>query len=223
MAATPPDVERLRRRFQFPAAEGEHLFLSQLYSDGQRPLSFSLVGPFIGAPQAAMLMETLAAWGARRIIFFGWCGALAPSVQSGDVVVPCGAFVDEGTSRGYGCDTDRVRPFSSALQSELNAQLSRDGIVCQEGWVWSTDAVFRETERKVCHYQTLGALVVEMELSVLYTVGRHLGIELAAVLVVSDELSTLQWRPGFKTVLFKEARLAVCESIASFVERSAPC
>ena len=65
-----------------------------------------------------------------------------------------------------------------------------------------------------------GALAVEMELSALYTVGRQLNLELGAVLVVSDELSTLKWRPGFKSDRFKTARTAVCEAIASYVERS---
>ncbi len=222
MAATHPDLVRLRQRLVSASAKGEPLFLSRYYA-GVPPLSaFGLAGPFMGAPLAAMLLETLAAWGARRFVFMGWCGALAPSLQNGDVLVPCGAFADEGTTRAYGCNLDRVTPVSPEFQATFNTHLRRHGIDCQEGWVWTTDAVFRETADKVRHYRDRGALAVEMELSALYTVGSHLNVELGAVLVVSDELSTFKWRPGFNTDRFQAARHAVCEAIASYVERSQP-
>ena len=220
MAATHPDVVQLRRRFEIPAGDGEPLFLSQLYPGRPQPADFSLVGPFMGAPQAVMLMETLAAWGVRRIVFVGWCGALVSTVKSGDVVVPQGAFADEGISRAYGCRDPRVQPTSPAFQSQLNTHLGQNGLAYHEGWIWTTDAVFRETELKVRHYQSLGALAVEMELSALYSVGRHLSVELGAVLVVSDELSSFKWEPGFKSERFKATRTAVCQAIGSYVERS---
>ena len=220
MAATHPDVLQLRRRFKIPAGDGESLFMSRLYPGAPQPADFSLVGPFMGAPQAAMLMETLAAWGAQRVVFLGWCGALQPSVKSGDVIVPQGAFADEGTSPAYGSERLQVAPVSPAFQSQLNTHLRQNGLTCHEGWIWTTDAVFRETAAKVRHYQSLGALAVEMELSALYSVGRHCGIELGAVLVVSDELSSFKWRPGFKSERFKTTRTAVCEAIGSYVERS---
>ncbi len=219
MAATQPDVTLLRRRLDLPAA-GEFLFLSCYYPEASPVSRWGLAGPFMGAPQVAMLMETLAAWGARRFIFLGWCGALTPSVVSGDIVVPCGAFADEGTSRAYGYPEQAVRQPSPGLQAEFNAHLRRCGLDGHEGWVWTTDAVFRETEDKVRHFREQGALAVEMETSTLFTVARHLDVDLGAVLVVSDELSTFKWRPGFKTDRFKIARAAVCEAIASYVERT---
>ncbi len=126
------------------------------------------------------------------------------------------------STRAYGSDASRVAPASPAFQSEFNAHLHQNRIDTREGLIWTTDAVFRETADKVRHYRDLGALGVEMELSALYTVGKHLDIELGAVLVVSDELSTFKWRPGFKTDRFKAARNAVCEAIASYVEQSQP-
>ena len=220
MAATHPDLAQLRRRLELTDEKGEPLYLSRYYPGAPPLATFGLAGPFMGAPLAAMLMETLAAWGARRFVFVGWCGALAPPLQNGDIVVPCGAFADEGTTRAYGCDQDRIAPASPDFQSALNNHLLQSGIDCQEGLVWTTDAVFRETEDKVRRYRDLGALAVEMELSALYTVGRHLNVDLGAILVVSDELSTFKWRPGFKTDRFKSARAAVCEAIAAYVERA---
>ena len=220
MAATSLDVMQLRRRLALPPGQGEALFLSRYYASDVQEAAYGLVGPFMGAPQAVMLMETLAAWGARRFVFIGWCGALVSSVTSGDIILPCGALTEEGTSRAYGLTDDRVPLPSSGFQSELNTHLQQAGLSGQEGWVWSTDAVFRETEAKVRHYRRRGALAVEMELSALYTVGAQLNLELGAVLVVSDELSTLKWRPGFKSDRFKAARTAVCEAIANYANRS---
>jgi len=47
-----------------------------------------VVGPFVGAPYAAMLLETLIAWDVEKIIFFGWCGAISHDVKIGDIIIP---------------------------------------------------------------------------------------------------------------------------------------
>lgn len=222
LAATTPDVVQLRRRLALDPNAGQHLFLGRYYPGESSGPGTGLAGPFMGAPQAAMVLETLAAWGARRFVFFGWCGALAPDVRTGDILMPGGAFVDEGTSSAYGGEVSEVPAPSPAFQSELNTHFHQQGVACREGRIWTTDAVFRETAAKVRHYQNQGALAVEMELSALFSVARYLNVELGAVLVVSDELATLEWRPGFKSERFRDARRAVCEAIASYVERSQP-
>ena len=79
--------------------------------------------------------------------------------------------------------------------------------------VLTTDAVFREIPEKVVNYQKRGVLAVEMELSALFTVGKSYGVDMAGILVVSDELSTLKWKPGFKTDDFKKGRMAVTDII----------
>ncbi len=214
MAATHPDLSQLRRRLGLTDDKGEPLFLSRYYPGAPPITAYGLAGPFMGAPQAAMLMETLAAWGARRFVFVGWCGALAPPLQNGDIVVPCGAIADEGTTRAYGCDQDRIAPASPDFQSELNDHLLQSGIDCREGLVWTTDAVFRETEDKVRRYQELGAQAVEMEISACLTVTHMRQLQFAALLTVSDELSDLRWRPGFSDPRFKKA----CQDVSQTIE-----
>ncbi len=75
-----------------------------------------------------------------------------------------------------------------------------------EGRVWSTDAPFRETVKKVIHYQQAGALAVDMETSALFTVASFRGILMAVALVVSDELSSLTWVHGFRDRGFLRTR-----------------
>lgn len=90
----------------------------------------------------------------------------------------------------------------------------KSGTPFQEGDIWSTDAIFRETREQVSRYQEQGILAVEMELSALFTVGRFHGIDIAGILVVSDELSTLQWQPGFRDERFKQSRETICRFIS---------
>ena len=81
------------------------------------------------------------------------------------------------------------------------------------GPVWTTDAPFRETPAKVSDYQRRGALAVEMECSALFTVAAFRAVSAAALLVVSDELSSLTWRPGFRDPRFTRGREAACDAI----------
>jgi uridine phosphorylase len=218
MVAASGDCRRLRARLQVPPEAGQALYLSRFVACDA---GFNLVGPLLGAPMAAMLLETLAAWGSRRVVFWGWCGALAPGITSGDVITPCGAFIDEGTSRHYGAAASQVGHPSPALQTIVNGHLMRQGLTCRDGWIWTTDAVFRETPRKLAYFQRQGALAVEMELSAVFTLARALTLEVAAVLIVSDELTTGQWRPGFKSQRFRQARHLVGEALHCCVTAAA--
>lgn len=214
LVATGPDLDRLRRRMTVSDERGERLYLSRIYKAPESPAPYALVGPFMGAPQAAMLMETLSAWGATQFLFLGWCGAIASHVRIGDIVLPTGAFIDEGTSPGYGAQTDPVLLPSVDFHQAIKGALGAHGLAFHEGLVWSTDAVFQETPSKVSAYQHRGGLAVEMEISACLTVARLRGTAFAAILVVSDELSSLHWRPGFRDPRFKEA----CRAVGRIVE-----
>ena len=56
-------------------------------------------------------------------------------------------------------------------------------------------------------------MAVDMETSALFTVAGFLGIAAAAVLVVSDDLSTLSWRPGFKRPEFRRGCEQACRDL----------
>lgn len=193
---------------------GTDLYISRLYVDKETsPISFTAVGPFIGAPYGVMLLETLIAWGAKQVVFFGWCGAISPRMRIGDVLVPTGAFIDEGTSRHYHQDGDGpVRP-SSRLNERIKAALKRQGHAFHEGDVWTTDAIYRETPEKVDHFHSRNAIAVEMELSAVLSVGHFRNIEVGAILIVSDELSSSKWQPGFGYRRFRTSRNGMCRTM----------
>jgi len=189
---------------------------SKIFSPKDSEYNFFITGPFAGAPYAVMLLETLTVWGVSRIIFYGWCGAVSDSVKIGDIIVATSAFVDEGTSRHYGynesAENEAVYP-SVPLTGKIKTALIESGISFKNGPVWSTDAIYRETPEKVGYFREMGALAVEMELSAVFTAARFRNIEAAGLLVVSDEISAMKWRPGFRETRFKESRITACEAL----------
>ena len=101
LVATQPDINIMRKLASLSEEMSRNLFTGKLYVGTDRADHLSLAGPFVGAPYGVMLLETLIAWGASRFIFWGWCGAISTRVQVGDIIIPTGAMIDEGTSRHY--------------------------------------------------------------------------------------------------------------------------
>ena len=114
--------------------------------------------------------------------------------------------MDEGTSPHYGLPYGEKVCAPTGLLDTVRKCFSETDIPLKEGIVWSTDAIYRETRQKVAFHQARQVLEVEMELSALFAVARFRQTEAAGVLVVSDELSSFVWRPGFKDERFKNAR-----------------
>jgi len=115
-------------------------------------------------------------------------------------------LVDEGTSLHYmQKGMDIVQP-SNLILGKTRQVLKVDRVTHHEGMVWTIDAAFRETREAVESFQEKGILAVEMELSALLSVGMFHGVDVSGLLVVSDELSSLTWKPGFKNEKFKQAR-----------------
>ncbi|MFO7986061.1 MAG: nucleoside phosphorylase [Desulfatiglandaceae bacterium] len=183
--------------------------LYSLYQPGEASLrDTAIAGPFMGAPQAVMGMEKLIALGAHRIWVLGWCGSLQPDLHVGDLIVPVRAVSEEGVSPHYPL-TDGVPESDSKLNRLIEHALKAQDIHFKKGVIWTTDAIYRETPHKIQVYGAQGLLGVEMEISALLTVAAFRGAALAALLVISDEIFDLKWRPGFSSSIFKErTRLA---------------
>jgi len=213
LAATEMDLFLLCDLFNFNKDDYRRLFTSRLYVPQSSSNGVCLTGPGIGAPYAAMMLETLIAWGARRIIFLGWCGAVSKQVGIGDIILPTAALVDEGTSRNYAVPDKGQSQPALAMVTLVEQVLADNRVDFHTGKVWTTDAVYRETRQKVENYQNQGVLAVEMEISALFSVAQFRQVDLGAMLVVSDELSSLKWRPGFRKQRFAEGRRTACRMV----------
>jgi purine-nucleoside phosphorylase len=210
------DLEQLAIRMQLPTKR--QLYMSKLFFDENRSQRPALVGPIMGAPYAAMILEILRAWGVQKAVFIGWCGSIDAAFNIGDIVIPTSAVIDEGTSPDYMQPPDSIVYPDEHLCAALQTDFSANQIPFKKGRAWTTDAIYRETPEKLERYGKMGAHVVDMELSALYSAAAFHALPLTGILAVSDELFTLSWRPGFKEPSFILARNRICERIVAFSE-----
>ena len=188
----------------------QRLFHAELYA-GER---LFLAGPAVGAPMAVICLEKLIALGARRIVLYGWCGSLTPTLRIGDCLMPTDALSEEGTSAHY---QPAPAPVTDGLHEKLRAGLISLGHVPREGPIWTTDAVYRETRDKVAAYGARGILAVDMEYAALRTVAGFRGVSLAAVLLVSDELFAPVWQSGYDRPSFRHRSRTLLADFATLL------
>jgi len=216
MISCEPDLKLMGAGADHPSAL--RFFTGTLIPQVRGDKGISMAGPFIGAPYAVMLLESLIARGVAQVLVLGWCGAITDDLKVGHILLPSSAIVDEGTSKDYK-DLDRTLPVSvpdPGLLEQLSGYLDASGIAHKTAGIWTTDAVYRETPKKVAHFRDLGACAVEMECSALFSVAEYRKIRLAALLVVSDSVAATVWDPGFRNKNFKQARKAACDAILGF-------
>ena len=158
----------------------------------------TIAHPPFGAPNCVALAEELAAFGMQQALFVGYCGSLQPGVRAGDIVVPAEAVREEGTSFHYLPPDAPARPRQE-IQDLIVDALRSHKVPFHQGTIWTTDAVYRETEGKVTRYQDRGVLGVEMELAALFAFGMARQVGIGGMLVVTDELATGRWRPRFRS------------------------
>lgn len=138
-----------------------------------------------GSPSVAMATDILGTTSAKTIIGVGYCGALQPYINCGDLIVVTGAVRDEGTTSHY-------IPLSFPAVANLmlvNGMLSAAEELKLEyhtGTVWTTDAVLCEDDDRVNFWNKAGLVGVDMETAALLTIASIRGIAAGAVLVASD-------------------------------------
>ena len=204
MVMVPYDLEYLVKRHLEDKTDRIDMGSFNLYpiKEGPKPV-MTLAGPFLGAPQAVMGCERIIALGAERIWVFGWCGSIHPELRIGDLIIPTSGISEEGTSQHYPIDK-KVPTTDDGLNGMLEKGLQERALTFRKGAVWTTDAPFRETPGKVKGFQKQDVLAVEMELSALMTLSIFRKVKLSGLLIVSDELFELKWRPGFSKPEFTE-------------------
>lgn len=183
--------------------------------------NLTLLYPYYGAPATIFTLEIAIAGGLRHLIALGEAAAIHPSIKIGDYIVPKWGIREEGTSYHY--KPPEYRPtIDNTLQSHISQSLRELGGRVHEGGVWSIDAIFRETRDKIEAYSSKGILCVDMEATALMTVADYRGIELAIVLVASDELYHSEWITGWGTDKLKKAEYKIVEAALNTITKYAP-
>jgi DeoD family purine-nucleoside phosphorylase len=145
------------------------------------PLTIQSTG--MGGPSAAIVLEELADLGVRRAVRVGTCGALAPELGFGDLVVAGEAIAADGTSRALGAG-ERVAADAGLVDGLAGAAGARGHV----GAVATTDLFYDPDGDRASAWRAAGALAVEMETAALLRVGALRGVATASVLAVTDLL-----------------------------------
>lgn len=214
MVFSPNDFEKTYELIQnynpiFCSLDNFKLFQIKPYYS---PKNFCIAGPALGAPLAVLLLEKLIVLGAKNILTLGTCGSLQKDLIIGNFLIPTVCISEEGTSAHYPIK-GKIPRSSSFINLKIQNQFVKMGKEYIMGGVWTTDAPYRETVEKVLKYQKMGIGGVDMEMSALFTVATFRKVELGGIFVVSDELSNLEWKPGFSSSQFKSAWRVALEII----------
>ncbi len=156
----------------------------------------------MGGPSAAIVIAELCELGARRFIRVGTCGAVAPSLAFGDLVVATEALAEDGTSRALGAGG------SIAGSAELvQALVQAAGERAVAGPVVSSDLFYDGPEDRELRWRERGALAVEMETATLFALAARRGVAAASLLAVSDMLLPEPARIGPDALAEAERRM----------------
>jgi DeoD family purine-nucleoside phosphorylase len=147
-----------------------------LWTDGE-PLTIQATG--MGGPSAAIVLTELIHLGARRAIRVGTCGALAPQLGLGDLVIATGSICADGTSRALGAGE------SIDADGDLTARLIAAAPDAHSGRVVTVDLFYDDRDLAQIPGAS-AALAVEMEAATLFAVGAGRGAAVACVVSVSD-------------------------------------
>lgn len=191
LVLTPPDLKRAAR-----LAEAQEQWAWRPYRRVCRGAGLTIALSPMGAPNVVALSEELFAFGGRTFVLFGYCGALDGEMDPGDLILPTEAVREEGTSYHYLPPEHPALPCKDLLE-DLRESLAEKGLNPRLGKVWTTDAIYRETERKIQTYRAMGCLAVEMECAAFYSWATFRGARACAVLVVSDRFTSNGWQPLF--------------------------
>lgn len=148
----------------------------------------------VGEPGCIMEYENVLAMGSKCLILFGNCGVLDRTIEDCGIIIPTKAIRDEGCSYHYAPAGDTI-DVNHKYVDQFKAVLAEHGYGCVEGITWTTDAVFRETRRKVERRRSQGAICVEMECAGMQALCDFRDTDFFQFLYAGDNLDHTVWEP----------------------------
>lgn len=148
----------------------------------------------LGAPACVGNFEEVLAHGVKRLVLMGNCGVLDRDIPDCGIIIPTGAFRDEGTSYHY-CPVSDTIPVNRKYIPEFKRILHRLGYSYSEGLTWTVDAFYRETRGKVEARRAAGAICVEMECAAMQAMCDFRGVDFFQFFYAGDNLDQPVWDP----------------------------
>jgi DeoD family purine-nucleoside phosphorylase len=149
-----------------------------------RPVSVQATG--MGCPSAAIVAEELHQLGVKRMLRVGTCGGLQPDLALGDLIVALSAIPADATARHLVGSDQHVPTASWELVHGAVHVAKEIGQPVRLGPIVSSDLFYNPDEGQYARWSSRGVLAVEMEASVLFTLGALRGFAAGCLLTVSD-------------------------------------
>jgi purine-nucleoside phosphorylase len=176
-----------------------------------RGVPVSVQGTGMGQPSLAIYVtELIREYEVRQLVRVGSCGALAPSLALGDLVLAISASTDSAMNRirFEGLEYAPAADFA-LLRSAVEAAEAR-GIPTTVGSVFSADSFYADRPELLTRMTQYGVIAVEMETNALYTLAAGAGCQAMSVCTVSDLILTGAWMTPTEREQTLGAMVTIC-------------
>ncbi|HVM26615.1 MAG TPA: hypothetical protein VM433_02970 [Mycobacteriales bacterium] len=150
---------------------------------GDVPVVYGVVH---GASHAAERVHVLGACGTPVVVHLASCGALSPSLQIGDIVLPERATVGEGASQYYG--QSRAATANLGKVARAAALLAARGVYAHRGSTVTASSRLALGSTLLRQWQKAGHLAVDQEASAVFSAAAAFGMRAVSLLYVWDAL-----------------------------------
>ena len=147
---------------------------------------------YVGAAGSAAFLEELIACGFNKFIVCGGAGVLRKDIAVGHLIIPISAIRDEGVSYHYLAPAREIECDPEVVK-KIEEDFNRYKIAYIKARTWTTDAFYRETEKKVELRKSEGCVAVEMEAAAFFAVAKFRNVKLGQILYGGDDLSGVDW------------------------------
>lgn len=153
-------------------------------------IEYTLVQAPLGGSAAAQILDSLIAFGCKKIIATGSCGVIS-EMDENKFLIPVKALRDEGTSYKY-LPAERYVSMDGEMISAIQNTFKEMNIPYTECTTWTTDGFFRETEDMVKYRKDEGCACVEMECASLAACALKRGAHFGQFLYTADSLAKVE-------------------------------
>jgi purine-nucleoside phosphorylase len=148
-----------------------------------KPVSVQSTG--MGCPSAAIVIEELVQLGCKRLLRVGTCGGLQPSHSLGDLIVALSAVPQDRTVLTYVPEPHCPTADFGLVHSAVHAAKEL-GQPIHVGPIVTSDVFYNPDGGQYQRWSDRGILGVEMESSILFTLGALRKVQAGTLLTVSD-------------------------------------
>jgi purine-nucleoside phosphorylase len=149
----------------------------------------SVMAHGMGIPSCSIYAtELVREYGVKTLIRVGSCGALAPDIRLGDVLIALGASTDSKVNRIRFLDHDFAAIADFGLVERAVKAARDQGVPVRVGNVFSSDLFYTPQPQIFDVMEKMGILGIEMEAAGLYGVAAEHNARALTILTVSDHI-----------------------------------